>query len=104
MVKVPVPLTAMVPEASIRSQPVPAAPSTLDTSTRIEPPACRVTASATSVARAPALLPGSTNPPMVRLPIGPSPIKVAPEETVTAEFAADPLTSRVPALTVVLPL
>ena len=104
MVKVPVALTAMVPEASIRSQSVPAVPVAADISTRRLPPACKVTAPTSSLARAPTLLPGSTAPPMVKLPSGPSPISVAPDATVTAEFASDPLTSRVPALTVVLPL
>ena len=41
---------------------------------------------------------------MVRAPIGPSPISVPPELTVWAELADDPLTDKVPLLTVVDPL
>ena len=41
---------------------------------------------------------------MTRPPTGPSPINFAPDSTVTFEFNSEPLTSSVPALTVVSPL
>ena len=102
-VKVPLALAAIAPALS-KSQSVPAVPAAFEMSTFIAPPAFKVSAPQARAARAPAELPGSTVPLTVRFPTGPSPISVAPEATVTAEFASEPLTSSVPALTVVLPL
>ena len=100
----PLAFAAMAPEAVIRSQSVPAVPEAAAMSMRMAPPSFRVNVPQAKFVRPAVALPGSTVPVTVRLPTGPSPIRVAPEDTATAELANEPLTSKVPALTVVLPL